>query len=63
MVVYLKINQLQEKVIIRQLIMNFVNFWQKNYVLTQNDKGFKKDLQQKKKFIFPESHGKNSELC
>ena len=44
-----KRNQLQEKFIIRQLILSFDNFWRKNNVHVQNDQGFKKISAEKKK--------------
>ena len=45
-----KINQLEEKLIIQQLISNFADFWQKNNTLKQKGRGFKK-YQLQKKFI------------
>ena len=57
-----KINQLQEKCIIQELISNFIAFWQKNNVLTRNGQSFKKYQRQKKVHNSIISHEKR-EFC
>ena len=58
-------NQTQEKFLIQQLILNFIDIWQKNNVVAQNDQGFKKYQPQEKvhnSTILPNNYGNNSIL-